>query len=153
MSEPFAPGLKVIENVMEEVQVVNRILSLISPQVVGDVDVSAPGKGAQVHEVMQRVSDTSILHLACHGQQDPSNPLASSFRLRDGRLSVADLMRLNLSRAFFAFLSACESAKGDHTHPDQVVHLAAAMLFVGFRSVIGTMWCGPLFMKLPLMDV
>lgn len=37
-------------------------------------------------------------------------------------------------------LSACETATGDSEQPDQAVHLAAAMLFVGFRSVIATMW-------------
>jgi CHAT domain-containing protein len=37
-------------------------------------------------------------------------------------------------------MSACETAKGDQKQPDQVVHLAAAMLFAGFQSVVGTMW-------------
>jgi len=49
-------------------------------------------------------------------------------------------MTLNLPRASLAFLSACETAKGCAEQPDQVLHLAAAMLFVGFPSVIGTMW-------------
>ena len=58
----------------------------------------------------------------------------------DEMLTVSQLLSLNLSRAFFAFLSACETAKGDEKQPDQAIHLAATMLFVGFRSVIGTMW-------------
>jgi CHAT domain-containing protein len=49
-------------------------------------------------------------------------------------------MDLDLKDAFLAFLSACETAKGDKEQPDQTVDLAAAMLFVGFRSVIATMW-------------
>jgi len=49
-------------------------------------------------------------------------------------------MKLNLPRASLAFLSACETAKGSADQPDQVLHLAATMLFVGFPSVIGTMW-------------
>ena len=40
----------------------------------------------------------------------------------------------------FAFLSACHTAVGDEHAPDEIIHLAAAMQFVGFRSVIGTMW-------------
>ncbi|KAG9316098.1 hypothetical protein JVU11DRAFT_3772 [Chiua virens] len=40
----------------------------------------------------------------------------------------------------FAFLSACHTAVGDRTAPDETIHLAAAMQFAGFRSVIGTMW-------------
>jgi CHAT domain-containing protein len=49
-------------------------------------------------------------------------------------------MKLDLKHAQLAFLSACETAKGDREQPDQAIHLAATMLFVGFKSVIGTMW-------------
>jgi CHAT domain-containing protein len=82
-----------------------------------------------------------ILHLASHGVQE-DNPLESAFLLQDGRLSVADIMRLELPRAVLAFLSACQTAKGDRNAPDQAAHLAASMLFCGFRSIVGTMWYG-----------
>jgi hypothetical protein len=29
---------------------------------------------------------------------------------------------------------------GDAKLPDEVIHLAAALLFVGFRGAVGTMW-------------
>jgi CHAT domain-containing protein len=60
--------------------------------------------------------------------------------MSDELLTVSKLMALNLPNAFLAMLSACETAKGDAAQPDQVVHLAAAMLYVGFRSVVGTLW-------------
>jgi CHAT domain-containing protein len=47
-----------------------------------------------------------------------------------------------LKRASLAFLSACQTAKGDQNQPDQAVHLAASFLFCGFKSVIATMWWG-----------
>jgi CHAT domain-containing protein len=84
-------------------------------------------------------SDVHLLHLASHGAQK-TDPLQSAFLMQDGGFSVQDLMELNLPRAVLAFLSACETAKGDERVPDQAVHLAASMLFCGFRSVIGTMW-------------
>ncbi|EJC97821.1 uncharacterized protein FOMMEDRAFT_162156 [Fomitiporia mediterranea MF3/22] len=47
----------------------------------------------------------------------------------------------NLPNAEFAFLSACHTAEQPHLGTyDEVLHLAAAMQFCGFRSVIGTMW-------------
>jgi CHAT domain-containing protein len=49
-------------------------------------------------------------------------------------------MRLRLPHAVLAFLSACQTAQGSEKQPDQAVHLAASMLFCGFRSVVGTMW-------------
>lgn len=97
-------------------------------------------RGATVDNVLRTMTDAPLVHLACHGRQDPHNPLASGFVLADGMLTLARLMTLNLPQAFFAYLSACESAKGDTRQPDQAVHLAAAMLFAGFKSVIGTMW-------------
>jgi CHAT domain-containing protein len=82
----------------------------------------------------------NLVHFACHGIQHATEPHRSQFCLSDGRLSVTDLMKMNLERAFCAFLSACETATGDPEHADEVVHLAATMLCVGFRSVVATMW-------------
>jgi CHAT domain-containing protein len=96
--------------------------------------------GAKVDAVSAALPQADILHLACHGVQDADDPLGSGFCLRDGKLTVSALMDIRLERAFLAFLSACETAKGDRDQPDQAVHLAAAILFAGFRSVIGTMW-------------
>jgi CHAT domain-containing protein len=53
-------------------------------------------------------------------------------------------MEFELDRPWFAYLSACETAKGDAKQPDQVMHLAAAMLFAGFKHVVATMWCAEL---------
>jgi CHAT domain-containing protein len=39
-----------------------------------------------------------------------------------------------------AFLSACETAKGDEAVPDEALHLAATLMFAGFRAVVATMW-------------
>ncbi|KAG1826876.1 uncharacterized protein BJ212DRAFT_1294304 [Suillus subaureus] len=42
--------------------------------------------------------------------------------------------------AEFAFLLACHTAVGDEETPDEVIHLAAGLQFLGFKSVIGTLW-------------
>jgi CHAT domain-containing protein len=86
------------------------------------------------------IRTTNIVHLACHGVQDSRDATQSGFCLGDGRLTIAGIMELKLNSAFLAFLSACETAKGDKEQPDQAMHLAAAMLFSGFKSVIATMW-------------
>jgi CHAT domain-containing protein len=49
-------------------------------------------------------------------------------------------MKKNLRNADFAFLSACQTSKGDTKLPEEVAHLASGMLAAGYRSVIGTMW-------------
>lgn len=106
-----------------------------------DEDCTTSGiAGVTVPTIVGNLPEATILHLACHGYQDFKNPLESSFVLQDGRLTVSKLMGLSTPKAFLAFLSACHSGKGDRGQPDQAIHLAAAMLFIGFRSVVGTLW-------------
>lgn len=93
-----------------------------------------------VDTVLNKLPDASLLHLACHGTQDPLSPLDSGFVMQDGLLTLTKIMALQLDQKFFAFLSACETAKGDKAQPNQSLHLTAAMLFAGFQSVVGTMW-------------
>jgi CHAT domain-containing protein len=133
-SEPSAPGLSHIPSVDDEVQTVAGIVMSTSASVANDV--YAP---SMVHSVLEQVPSAHILHLACHGHQH-EDPLKSCFALKDGRLTISALMELKLPMAMLAYLSACETAKGDKKQPDQAVHLAASMLFCGFRSVVGTMW-------------
>jgi CHAT domain-containing protein len=95
---------------------------------------------ATVERVTERIKPAHFVHLACHGIQDPTKALESGFYLRDGMLTISKLMDLRLDQPWFAYLSACETAKGDAEQPDQVMHLAAAMLFAGFKSVVATMW-------------
>jgi CHAT domain-containing protein len=91
-------------------------------------------------EVLQLMPEATVLHLACHEIQNAREPLKSGFIMHDKMMEVADLMRLNLPKARLAFLSACETAQGDMERPDEALHLAATMLYAGFKSVIGTMW-------------
>jgi CHAT domain-containing protein len=92
-------------------------------------------------EVTAALPSATLLHITCYARQDPGQPLQTSFYLNDdGMISVSDLMELDLKDAYLAFLSACETAKGDRGQSDQSMHLAATMLFVGFKSVIATMW-------------
>jgi tetratricopeptide (TPR) repeat protein len=97
-------------------------------------------KDATVERVTERIKSASFVHLACHGLQHRTNALESGFYLNDDKLTISKLMELQLDRPWFAYLSACETAKGDAKQPDQVMHLAAAMLFAGFKHVVATMW-------------
>ncbi|KAG2141387.1 CHAT domain-containing protein [Suillus bovinus] len=84
--------------------------------------------------------DNTWLHLACHGTQKFDEPFKSAFLMRDQPLSLLDVTQTDLSLHEFAFLSACETAVGDPTTPDEVVHLAAGLQFAGVKSVVGTLW-------------
>jgi CHAT domain-containing protein len=99
---------------------------------------------AKVETTQLHLAESSIVHFACHGTQDLENPLDSGLLLTDGRLKVSELMRgsdvTSQKNMKLAFLSACETAKGDEKVPDEAMHLASTMLFSGFRGVVATMW-------------
>jgi CHAT domain-containing protein len=102
--------------------------------------VETIASAATVERIGHCIQSASFVHLACHGIQHRTNALESGFYLSDGVLTISKLMALELGRPWFGYLSACETAKGDAEQPDQVMHLAAAMLFAGFKSVVATMW-------------
>jgi CHAT domain-containing protein len=128
-------SLAVIPGVDKEIAHIAAVASL------SNVTILRQWVGSTTIEDTSRVMEAAnIVHLACHGIQDANDATQSGFCLGDGRLTIAKLMELKLDNAFLAFLSACETAKGDKKQPDQAMHLAAAMLFSGFKSVVATMW-------------
>ncbi|CAE6432828.1 unnamed protein product [Rhizoctonia solani] len=91
----------------------------------------------RVYEEMQK---HDWVHLACHAMQNDGDPAGCGFRLSDGFLSLQKIARMRFKKRGLAFLSACETAKGDRILPDEAVHLASGMLMTGYSSVIATMW-------------
>jgi CHAT domain-containing protein len=105
------------------------------------VDVMV-GTDASRDTVIHGLQQHSWAHFACHGHLgDNAQPFHASFELHGGsRLTLLDLIQARLPNAELAFLSACHSAAGDSGTPDETIHLAAALQFCGFRSVVGTLW-------------
>ena len=95
---------------------------------------------SSVEKVLTSLSTASFVHFACHGAQDFKKPLESALLLRDGPLKITQIMQRRMPNASLAFLSACETARGDDKTPDEAMHIAATLLFAGFRGVVGTMW-------------
>jgi hypothetical protein len=83
-----------------------------------------------------------FVHFACHGTLEPGKPFEAGFELHgDKRLTLLEIVRSDLPTAEFAFLSACHTAEvTEGSIIDEGLHLAAAVQYSGFRSVVGTMW-------------
>ena len=83
-----------------------------------------------------------FVHFACHGALEPGKPFEGGFELYgDVRLTLLEIVRAHLPAAEFAFLSACHTAEvTEGSIMDEGLHLAAAVQYCGFRSVVGTMW-------------
>ncbi|KAF9234805.1 CHAT domain-containing protein [Melanogaster broomeanus] len=91
-------------------------------------------------EALQSLQHHQWFHLSCHGKQVLKDPFKSCFAMHDAPLSLLDIINANISGHEFAFLSACETAMGDLSAADEVIHLAAGLQFMGVKSVIGTLW-------------
>jgi CHAT domain-containing protein len=112
---PSLPLWSELESTIEEVSIVKATLpkgTLIS---IPGADDSPDGSndGVTACALLDKLPEATVLHLACHGRQDPENPLSSGFVMSDELLTIERLMQAPLPRAFMAFLSACETAKGD----------------------------------------
>ncbi|KDR67675.1 hypothetical protein GALMADRAFT_257932 [Galerina marginata CBS 339.88] len=138
--QPVTPKLVVVGQPGEDLLKIEEEIGVI--QQLGDsVDVIS-GAQATCKSVLRVLQHHSWAHLACHGHLgDKDQPFLASFQLHGGsRLTLLDLMHARLPNAEFAFLSACHSAASDLVTPNETIHLAAALQFCGFRSVVGTLW-------------
>jgi CHAT domain-containing protein len=97
-------------------------------------------ESATPNAVIEAMKPHLWTHFSCHGLVEHDAPLNSHFMLEGGDLHVQDIIKARLDNAEFAFLSACHSAAGSLTMPDENLHLTSALQFAGFRSVVGTMW-------------
>jgi len=104
------------------------------------VRLGIPGAPARIDDFCTHLSTASIVHVACHAEQDEKDPLESVLLLDDGRLKVSRLIKEPLPNASLIFFSACETARGSESLPDEAIHIAAAALSAGFRQAIATMW-------------
>ncbi|KAF8436266.1 CHAT domain-containing protein [Boletus edulis BED1] len=98
------------------------------------------GPESCISRVAEELCKTEWVHFACHGLPNRTRPFESAFALHDGHFTIERIMRCEPENPQFAYLSACHTTVGDEESPDEVIHLASAMQFAGFRSVIGTMW-------------
>jgi CHAT domain-containing protein len=90
--------------------------------------------------VKMGMEDCNWLHLACHGVQRADEPTKSALLLEDGHLTLEEIIKLNLPKAEFAFLLACQTTTGDEKLSEEAVHIAGGMLLAGYRGVVATMW-------------
>jgi len=97
------------------------------------------GDSATREAVQSGLSTHQWVHLSCHGTQDLAHPSEGGIFLADGMLSIAQISAGGYDGSF-AFLSACKTATGSISLPDEVITLAAALHYTGYRHVIAAMW-------------
>ena len=89
--------------------------------------------------IMENMMDKKILHFACHGWFDATNPAFSRLILADGMLEARDFMNMDI-KASLTVLSACESALSGLASGDELEGLVRAIHTSGSRYVIASLW-------------
>ncbi len=102
------------------------------------------GQAATEAELRSTAPTSEIVHLACHGDYRPANPLSSALLLapgqdQDGRLTAREVLSMSLS-ARLVVLSACRTALGKISAGDEIVGLVRAFLAAGAQKVLASLW-------------
>jgi CHAT domain-containing protein len=84
-------------------------------------------------------ADADVLHLACHGQFRPDNPLFSALRMGDGWLTVRDVYDLQLRDALVV-LSACETGMSTVLPGDEIIGLSRGFFRAGAAALLVSLW-------------
>lgn len=132
VSQPSTPRQYPLPATLDEAK---QAIDVLGTQRITWLNDSAATKSA----VLDAIGTHSWVHLACHAVQ-AKDPMQSAFYLHDGPLTLAEIMQNSFTHTDLAILSACQTAAGDETLTDEVVHLAAGMLGAGFRGTVATLW-------------
>ncbi len=97
------------------------------------------GKNAKFSAFTENAEHFDILHLACHGQFRPENPMFSSLHLADGWITVRDICARKLN-AELVTLSACETGLNKIFAGDEILGLARGFLSAGASSLVLSLW-------------
>lgn len=130
MGQPLAPGapkvyLKEREEIQRHTSPIDSVLD----------DEATPAR------VLDEIRRHPWVHLSCHGIHEPDNPLESHFLLHDdAHLTLSKIAAAHLPRSELIYLAACHGARDYTSTPDEALHLAAAMQFAGFDSVVASLW-------------
>lgn len=96
-------------------------------------------RDATVAALRRNSPSADIVHLACHGEFRPDNPLFSSLKLGDARLTVREAYDLNLSNALVT-LSACETGVNAVAPGEELLGLARGFFAAGATSLVISLW-------------
>jgi CHAT domain-containing protein len=97
------------------------------------------GEEATLEALYTFAPDADVLHIACHGQFRPDNPLFSSLGLADGSLTARDAYHLDL-RCGLVTLSACETGMSEIAPGDELIGLARGFFAAGAPSLLVSLW-------------
>ncbi len=96
-------------------------------------------KDATFENYTENAPKFDVVHLACHGQFRPDNPMFSSLHLANGSVTVRDICSQRLE-AELVTLSACETGLNKIFAGDEILGLARGFISAGVKSLVLSLW-------------
>ena len=104
------------------------------------------GEEATKEEVLKRIQEVSLVHIAAHGDENtgeialaPNRSVVGVPKIGDVLLTMNDIAQVGI-RAKLVVLSCCHSARGKALKAEGIVGIARAFLGSGARSVLMSLW-------------
>jgi CHAT domain-containing protein/tetratricopeptide (TPR) repeat protein len=150
----YAPSALVLQQCLRRSQTSLRKALLLgvadeqTPRLRDEIETIAPlfaetiallDEDATIEALRRQAPFADVIHLACHGQFRPDNPLFSSLKLSDGWLTVRETYDLNLHCALVT-LSACETGVSDVAPGDELIGLARGFFAAGSPALLISLW-------------
>jgi tetratricopeptide (TPR) repeat protein len=104
------------------------------------------GGDATVERVLPAMSQSDIIHLACHGEFGADQASEIALRLapapfHDGLLTLRQITNnVNVAAGALVVLSACETGRSLISRSDEYVGLPAGFILAGAAAVVGSLW-------------
>jgi CHAT domain-containing protein len=135
VAQSLAKGMPKLNYVDEEVDAVARLYGAKPFHT----------NGLSKEEFKRRAAGADIIHVAVHGEYNPSNPLFTRIMIGPyeggaGGMTVEEVYRLDLSRASLVVLSACKTQLGPYSKGDDIIGLNRAFIYAGTPAVVASLW-------------
>lgn len=98
------------------------------------------GQQATHEAVTAAMPSAAVIHACAHAFADPVQPSLGFIELADRDLTIDEISRLSLPRAWLIYLSACSTAEGSDLLPDEALTLATAFGVAGCPHVVASLW-------------
>ncbi len=136
-----ADSLCAIENPDGTLHFAEREVSEALSYFPGNAGHHLKGAAANVSNVRTEVAKANVLHFATHGEALPFDPLGSNLLLaRGARLTLRDLLDMELRNVRLAVLSACETGVSGIALPDEMISLPTGFLQAGAAGIVSSLW-------------
>ncbi|GAA0492246.1 hypothetical protein Ade02nite_68800 [Paractinoplanes deccanensis] len=133
LADPEKPDLPPLPGARREARAIEEALP-------GQVTVLS-GRDATVTALAARARGCRILHLACHGFNNPAESQLMRVSLSDGDLTLDGIRDLAPLGSRLVFLSACQTGHVDLARlPDSMIGLPLAFLTAGSAAVLCSLW-------------